>query len=262
MKIKQLTTLLIPLIVIHGVTQEISNDSELKSRTIISQKEQLKLEREMKTVTVQKIEKNNISANQVATLFDNTKIPFHTIASLNWNEYPYRPEVSFRIAHDGTSIFINYHVKEKSIRARYSKDNSMVWTDSCVEFFLLPAGKNEYYNIESNCIGTLFFGIGENGNYREPALPEFLNQIQRWSSLGNQPFEERIGDVEWELSLIIPTSSFFKGDIKNLSGQAMKGNFFKCGDDLVSPHFLSWNPINTKSPNFHLPEFFGTLLFE
>jgi hypothetical protein len=259
---KQLTTLLIPLIVIHGVAQEISNDSEMKSRTIISQKEQLKLEREMKTVTVQKIEKNNISANQVATLFDNTKIPFHTIASLNWNEYPYRPEVSFRIAHDGTSIFINYHVKEKSIRARYSKDNSMVWTDSCVEFFLLPADKKEYYNIESNCIGTLFFGIGENGNYREPALPEFSNQIQRWSSLGNQPFEERIGDVEWELSLIIPTSVFFKEDIKNLSGQAMKGNFFKCGDDLVSPHFLSWNPINTKSPNFHLPEFFGTLLFE
>lgn len=250
------------LIVIHGVAQGISNDSKWKLRAIISQKEQLKSGREMKTVTVQKIEKNTISANQVAALLDNTKIPLHTIASLNWNEYPYQPEVSFRIAHDGTSIFINYHVKEKSIRARYSKDNGMVWTDSCVEFFLLPAGKKEYYNIESNCIGTLFFGIGEDGGYREPALPEFSNQIQRWSSLGNQPFEERIGDVEWDLSLIIPTSAFFKGDIKNLSGQSMKGNFYKCGDDLVSPHFLSWNPISTKSPNFHVPEFFGALIFE
>lgn len=259
---KQQITLLILLIVIHGVAQGDRSNSEFKSRAILSKKEQLKSEREMKTVTVQKIEKNTISANQVATLLDKTKIPFHTIASLNWNQYPYQPEVSFRIAHDGNSIYLNYHVKEKSIRARYSKDNGMVWTDSCVEFFLLPAGKKEYYNLESNCIGTLFFGIGEDGSYREPALPEFSNQIQRWSSLGNQSFEERIGDFEWELSLIIPTSSFFKGDIKNLSGQLMKGNFYKCGDDLISPHFLSWNPINTKSPNFHLPEFFGTLIFE
>jgi hypothetical protein len=259
---KQLTTLLILLIAIHGHSQEISSDLKSRSIDVIYKQEQLKPENEMKAVTIKKIEKNTISAEQVAALLDNNNVPFHTIASLNWNEYPYLPEVTFRIAHDGTSIFLNYHVKEKSIRARYSKDNSMVWTDSCVEFFILPLGKKEYYNIESNCIGTLFFGIGKDGSYREPALPEFSNQIQRWSSLGNQPFEERIGEVEWELSLIIPTNAFFKGDIKNPSGQVMKGNFYKCGDDLISPHFLSWNPINTESPNFHLPEFFGTLIFE
>jgi hypothetical protein len=261
LNMKQLA-LLFFLIVIDAVAQDINNDSKLKSRVIISNKEQLKSENKMKTITIKKIEQNNISANQVAALLDNIKIPFHTIASLNWNEYPYQPEVTFRIAHDGTSIFLNYHIKEKSIRALYTKDNGMVWTDSCVEFFLLPAGKKEYYNIESNCIGTLFFGIEKDGNYRDPALPEFLNQIQRWSSLGNQPFEERIGDVEWELSLIIPITAFFKGDIKKLSGQITKGNFYKCGDDLVNPHFLSWNPINTEKPNFHLPEFFGSLVFE
>jgi hypothetical protein len=259
---RQLIIVLILLIAIRGLSQEASNDLKSRSIDIIHKQEQLKLENKMKTVTIQKLEKNTISADQVAALLDTNKIPFQAIASLNWNEYPYLPEVSFRIAHDGTSIFINYHVKEKSIRARYTKDNDMVWTDSCVEFFILPSGKNEYYNIESNCIGTLFFGIGKDGSYREPAQPEFSNQIQRWSSLGNQPFEERIGEVEWELSLIIPSNAFFKGDIKDLSGQVMKGNFFKCGDDLVSPHFLSWNPINTKNPNFHLPEFFGTLIFE
>jgi hypothetical protein len=259
---KQLTIVLIVLIATHGVAQSINSDLKSRSIDIINKQEQLKSENEMKTVTIKKLKKNTISADQVAALLNNNNVSFHTIASLNWNEYPYQPEVTFRIAHDGTSIFINYHIKEKSIRARYTKDNSMVWTDSCVEFFILPAGKNEYYNIESNCIGTLFFGIGKDGSYREPAQPEFSNQIQRWSSLGNRPFEERIGEVEWELSLIIPTSSFFKGDIKDLSGQVMKGNFFKCGDDLVSPHFLSWNPINTKNPNFHLPEFFGTLIFE
>lgn len=259
---KKRITLFILLLSIHGIAQ--GNNPKLKTRSIgsINKKEPLKSEKEMKTVTIRKIEKNNISADQVAAFFDNLKIPFHTIASCNWDEYPYQPEVTFRIAHDGSSIYLNYHVKEKSIRARYTKDNSMVWTDSCVEFFLLPVGKKEYYNIESNCIGTLFFGYGKDGGHRKTALPKFQDQIQRWSSLGKQPFEERIGQFEWELSLIIPISAFFRGDIKDLSGQVMKGNFYKCGDDLVSPHFLSWNPITTKSPNFHLPEFFGTLIFE
>jgi hypothetical protein len=259
---KQLQKVLILLISIRGLSQEVNNDLKSRSIDIIYKQEQLNSENEMKTITIHKLERKNISVDQVATLLNTNKIPYQTINSLNWNEYPYHPEVSFRMAHDGTSIFLNYHVKEKSIRARYTKDNSMVWTDSCVEFFVLPAGESDYYNIESNCIGTVFFGNGKDGIYREPAQPEFSNQIQRWSSLGNQPFEERMGAVEWELSLIIPTAAFFKGDIKELSGQVMKGNFFKCGDDLASPHFLSWNPINTKTPNFHLPEFFGTLLFE
>jgi hypothetical protein len=258
---KQITFLIL-LIVIDAVAQGASYDSKLRTNIIISKKELLKSENKTKTITIKKIEQNNITADQVTTLLDNSKTPFHTIASINWKEHPYLPEVSFRIAHNGSSIFLNYHIKEKTVRALHSKDNGMVWTDSCVEFFLLPPGKKEYYNIESNCIGTLFFGIGKDGRYRESALPEFSNQIQRWSSLGNQPFEERIGEVEWELSLIIPTSAFFKGDIKNLSGQTMRGNFYKCGDELVNPHFLSWNPINAKSPNFHLPEFFGSLVFE
>ncbi|MBO7233161.1 MAG: hypothetical protein J6V16_08435, partial [Bacteroidales bacterium] len=25
------------------------------------------------------------------------------------------------------------------------------------------------------------------------------------------------------------------------------------------PHYLSWQPINTEKPDFHRPEFFGTL---
>ena len=41
-----------------------------------------------------------------------------------------------------------------------------------------------------------------------------------------------------------------------------KGNFYKCGDMLSKPHFLSWNPIDTPSPDFHVPASFGLLTFE
>jgi hypothetical protein len=42
----------------------------------------------------------------------------------------------------------------------------------------------------------------------------------------------------------------------------MGANFYKCGDELPTPHFLSWNPIEWKEPSFHRPEQFGKLIFE
>ncbi len=45
-------------------------------------------------------------------------------------------------------------------------------------------------------------------------------------------------------------------------GIKAKANVYKCGDNLSKPHFLSWNPIHHPTPNFHLPEFFGTLELE
>jgi hypothetical protein len=42
----------------------------------------------------------------------------------------------------------------------------------------------------------------------------------------------------------------------------MRGNFYKCGDELGVPHFVSWTKIKTDSPAFHMPEFFGGLEFE
>ena len=48
----------------------------------------------------------------------------------------------------------------------------------------------------------------------------------------------------------------------SLDGQTIKANFYKCGDELQTPHFLSWNPINIEKPDFHRPDFFGSLEFE
>ena len=88
-------------------------------------------------------------------LFDEEKIDFQPIQCVNWAEYPYKPKVSFRIAHTQNSILLHFKVKEESVRAKYGEDNGSVWTDSCVEFFSIPAGDGIYYNIECNCIGTI-----------------------------------------------------------------------------------------------------------
>lgn len=170
--------------------------------------------------------------------------------------------MNFRIAHTQNSILLHFKVKEESVRAKYGKDNGSVWTDSCVEFFSIPAGDGIYYNIECNCIGTILVGAGPVRNNREHAPKEVTALVQRWSSLGNQPFAERIGETDWEVVLIIPYSVFFKHQIDSLDGKEIKANFYKCGDELQTPHFLSWNPIQIEQPDFHRPDFFGTLEFE
>ena len=105
-------------------------------------------------------------------------------------------------------------------------------------------------------------GAGAQRNNREHAPAEVTARIQRWSSLGRTPFEERMEDTSWEVALVIPYSVFFKHQLDSLDGKTIKANFYKCGDELRTPHFLSWNPINIEKPDFHRPDFFGMLEME
>lgn len=214
----------------------------------------------MKQLDLKKISIANIPVEAIPALLDKEKIPFQILDEVNWKEeYPYCPNVRFRIAYAKDAFLLNFRVTEESVRANSSADNGPVWTDSCVEFFSTPNNDGIYYNIECNCAGTILIGAGKDRDDRERAPKEILDQVQRWSSLGREPFDERIGECSWEVALIIPFTAFFKHNIENIDGQKIKANFYKCGDELKTPHFVSWNPIELESPNFHCPKFFGTL---
>ena len=215
----------------------------------------------MKEITVKKIACGLPSAEDVSKLMDATSVIFNPIDVVNWADFPYCPDVEFRVAHTGEAILINYKVKEASVRAVAQADQGRVWEDSCCEFFVRAEDEDEYYNFECNCAGTLLVNFGKKGD-RHHAPESVLSNVKRWSSLGREPFEERIGECSWELSLVIPVSSLFNHNIKDLSGITLRGNFYKCGDLLQTPHFLSWSPIDLPQPCFHCPEFFGKLFFE
>ena len=217
---------------------------------------------QMKELQVKKVSVDaTVKADAVPALLDKQRVAFQPINVVNWESFPYSPEVSFRIAYTDKAILLHYKVKEGSVRGKYGVDNEPVYTDSCVEFFLSPAGDNIYYNFECNCVGTILLGGGAPGN-RDGATPEVMQLVDRWASLGRVPFEERVGEAEWEVALVIQFDTFYKHQITSLDGKTIRANFYKCGDELAVPHFLSWNPITAKRPNFHLPEFFGTVLFE
>ena len=216
----------------------------------------------MKNLVIKKITTGAVEASAVPALFDAQGIEWNAIACVNWAEFPYQPEVKFRAAHTGDAILIHYQVTEASVRAVAAADDGRVWEDACVEFFLSPESNDFYYNFECNCATKLLLHGGPAGGERPTASEEVLKSVKRWSSLGAEPFEERVGECTWEVALVIPASAIFRHEITDLNGKTMRANFYKCGDLLQTPHFLSWSPIDLPKPKFHCPEFFGELMFE
>jgi len=185
-----------------------------------------------------------------------------TVEMLNWvKEYPYHPITIFNIARSNDSIFIKFNVRGSMLRAIFSNDQDPVNEDSCVEFFCKVPESDKYMNFEFNCIGTCKASkrIARNKEVT-PYSKEELSMIKRYSTLGRRAFIEMEGMFDWELTVKIPLR-IMGIDPKKLP-EKLLGNFYKCADGTDSPHFVSWNPILTKVPDFHKPEYFGELYFE
>ena len=199
----------------------------------------------------------------VELISDRTKVPVkteHSISNQNWVEAP-QVNAAFSIRHDGSSIYLYYQVEEPQVRAVNTGFNSPVWEDSCVEFFLAFDGDDGYYNFEINAIGTILGAFGRDRHKRLPLPDSFLARIETTPSLGRDPIESLDERTTWEMSLVIPMEIFHFSTLHTLSGVDAHANFYKCGDKLKQPHFLSWKPVLSSTPDFHTPRYFGQLSF-
>ncbi len=189
----------------------------------------------------------------------------HPIACNNWGVGETRVDATFSIAHNRDNIIVRYSLEEESIRAYYTQDDeSRPFEDSCVEFFVPPDVERKiYHNIESNCIGALQFKSGTADlPTRLRHQGEVTKQIKRYTTLPQSAIQTQEGDFKWSLIMVIPAHLVGYDKGMSLSGQRGYANFYKCGDSLPHPHYLSWQPIEFERPNFHLPQFFGDIIFE
>lgn len=169
---------------------------------------------------------------------------------------------SFDIAHDGNFIYLRYTVQERQVRAVNKGYHSPVWEDSCVEFFFsMKRDEDRYYNFEFNAIGTILAAYGRSRNQRNPIPNEILDRVKTFPSLGQEPLGIINKPTSWELQIHIPKETLLFTPVDDLSGLDGYANFYKCGDKLDHPHFLSWNPVLTGKPDFHKPHFFRHLSF-
>lgn len=185
----------------------------------------------------------------------------HDIKTVLWPTSSYKPEVQFTIGYSDDAIILKYSVQENHLRACYTIDNSPVHLDSCVEFFLSFNNEKTYYNLEFNCLGTCLVAFGENKVERELVPVAITSNIKRHTTIKNF-VTNGSAKAQWELTVVIPLTTFVHHQLHSLKGLQIKGNFFKCGDALAIPHYLSWKEIKSDTPNFHLPEFFGCMQFE
>ena len=176
-----------------------------------------------------------------------------TVSCVNWNEYPYRPEVKFNIAFSDTHLALLYTVVEEHILGTVLEDNGPVWEDSCVETFIKDPVGEGYYNIEVNCIGTPLAAHRLSRTDFEHFDAERMSRIRCFSSLGHEATDRK--DGEWTVCELIP----FELLGLDKAPESLEMNFYKCGDNCRSPHYLSWSPIGLPSPNFHCPEYFGMI---
>jgi len=215
----------------------------------------------MKKIRVKKFDlAPNVDLGEISKILDGEKS--FAIDTVNWSEFCYKPEVKFSIAYCDTELLIKFSVTENGVRAVNGEANSPVYQDSCVEFFTRPVSDGPYNNFEFNAIGACLSQVGMDRNSRKSVNAEKISTIRRLASLGSETFEEKPGEHSWTLVVAIPFSLIFGDANPNLSGKIIRANFYKCGDKLSQPHYLSWNPIGTENPDFHQPEFFGVLEFE
>lgn len=156
----------------------------------------------------------------------------------------------------GEALHVRLFAREPSPLARFTGENDMVCLDSCLEFFLCPLrNDSRYFHFEFNPNGALYLGFGHD---RVDGVRQIVQDANRLFCV--QKLAEN--DI-WGISFSIPFSflKLYMPEFSVQNGLSLRGNFYKCGEETQTPHYLAWNRVKTASPDFHRPEDFGTLFF-
>ncbi len=181
-----------------------------------------------------------------------------------WMHNGYEPRVTVRVFHTDKFIYLYYHVPEDRITIRHTLFGSDVFKDSCVEFFInpFPEASAEYVNMEFNALGVMLIGVGKDGDdsKRYYFTEKELEGFEIVASVKN-PVIGYHGSACWKLYVRVPKSFFERRYGREFTDKETIANFNKCGDETEVEHYGSWNEIASPTPNFHLPQYFGTLIF-
>lgn len=160
-----------------------------------------------------------------------------------------------QIAYDDEKFYVHQIAKEDYIRNEITDKLGSVCRDSCMEFYFQPANEKRYFHFEINFNCVFYIGI----------MTERKNDtrlIRKDMSLFNAHTNKT--EDGWEVYYEIPFSflQVFTPDFKPKSGDNLRGNVYKCGDDTIHPHWMSWNKVETPTPDFCREEYFGLMHFE
>jgi len=178
------------------------------------------------------------------------------------------PNTLVRLGYDRSSLALFFRVDDRYIRATAEEHQQSVCQDSCVEFFFSPGPDSDcgYFNFEINCGGTFLFHYHPLST-RETVveLPKtHYSRIRIYHSLPQIVDREIDHCLTWTVAFQIPLDILedYCRVITPAPSAVWRCNFYKCADKTSHPHWLTWAPVPAPKPDFHLPQFFGRLVFE
>ena len=155
----------------------------------------------------------------------------------------------------GDGFCLKMVCEEKEPLRQYSKDMDPVYRDSAMEAFFLFEPRREnleslpYINLEANANGALLAAYGQERLYRSYFSRKEYKQFK---------CRAKIRENDWTLSIKLPIRVLERvyGPLHLGDGSSFTCNFYKISETKEIEHYASYSRIESKVPNFHLPEFF------
>lgn len=181
----------------------------------------------------------------------------------------HRPTTYARALYDDAHLYLRFDVMDRYVQVRHTLPQEPVWQDSCVEFFVQPAGQPTYFNFEINAGGNMLLYAIENPARTKDGFAQYQKVASHWlervhigHSLPKRIESTVMEPIAWSIAYRIPFALFeaYIGPFSVEEGTVWRGNLFKCGGDPAHAHWGSWADIGA-ALNFHQPERFGELVF-
>lgn len=176
------------------------------------------------------------------------------------------PKTQAKLSYDSNALYVIFRVEDNYIRA-VAQHQGNVCRDSCVEFFFTPSDdtKTGYFNLETNCGGTMLFHHQHVPRENPTVIDEEdCRRIEIFHSLPKTIEKEIQSPTVWTIGYRMPFEILEKYSTvtRPSKGVVWRANFYKCADATSQPHWLTWSKVNRPRPDFHIPECFGVLSFE
>jgi len=189
-----------------------------------------------------------------------------SISEFPWYESGQKQGTDVALLYDDEAIYALFVCEDRHIHAVETRPNGNVYLDSCVELFAAPAPDRDggYFNFEANCCGTVHLGFGPGRQGRRLAPESVLDRIRVKTCFPLPTKRESDADDGWWLAAAIPFAAVAElADFPVAAGPegVWRANLYRCGGK-TDPQYACWNPIQWEKPDYHRPEFFGTLAFE
>ncbi|HPS54877.1 MAG TPA: carbohydrate-binding family 9-like protein, partial [Sedimentisphaerales bacterium] len=156
-----------------------------------------------------KIQKASVKP-EIKGLWDGSA--WKNVTALKINNYmgkepEHKPDTRAKLLYDEKFLYVIFKVEDNYVLATAEKFQDSVCQDSCVEFFFTPCQdvKNGYFNIETNCGGTVLFrhqlarGVGRN-----PVTEEDFSRMEIFHSEDKIINPQRNAPTNWVVEYKLP----------------------------------------------------------